>query len=173
MAKKGFTLIELLIYISLAMIILNVGIYFIWQMIESKVKVTAKHEVQRNVTFVLEKISYEARLAKLIETPQGQGQESQELVLLMSDNTRRRFFLDQGQLFLTRDAGSNITPIALTSQKVKVGSLVFKNLSGGGGQGTFQINIKIKYYNPTGRQEYQAEISTQKTINLRDNLGET
>lgn len=166
--KKGFTLIELLIYISLAMIILNVSIYFIWQMIESKVKVTAKHEVQRNVIFVLEKISYEARLAKLIEIPQ-----DQELVLLMSDNTRRRFFLDQGQLFLTRDAGGNVTPMALTSQKVRVDSLVFKNLSGGGGQGTFQINIKIKYYNPTGRQEYQAEISTQKTINLRDNLGET
>ncbi len=170
--KKGFTLIELLVYISLAAIILNVGIYFIWQMIDSKVKVTAKHEVQRNIIFVLEKISHEARLAKLIETPQSQGEESPELVLLMSDNTKRRFFVDQGQLFLTRDAGGNVVPIALTSPKVKVDNLIFKNLSGGGGQGTFQINIKIKYYNPVGRQEYQADLSTQKTINLRDNLGE-
>lgn len=167
--KRGFTLIEILIYISLAMIILNVGIYFIWQMIESKVKIVAKHEVERNLVFVLEKISYEARLAKLIETPSGQGQESQELVLLMPDNTKKRFFLEEGRLFLAAEEGSSISPLTITSQKVKVDNLVFKNLTGAG-PGTFQINIKIKYNNPLSRQEYQAEVSSQKTINLRDNL---
>lgn len=171
MTKKGFTFIELIVYVALMAIILNVGVYFVWQMIEGKAKNVAYLEVERNSIIALDKISYQAKKAKSIEIP-GQGQENSQLTLIMPDDSRIRFYLQESSLFLEKNGNS----APLTNRKVVVEEIVFKNLSSVIGPapsfpGSFQVKIKTSYYNPLTRSEYQAEILLQKTITLRDNLG--
>lgn len=170
--KRGFTLIELLIYIVLAAIILNVSVYAIWQIIESKAKSVSYNEVLNNSRFILEKISFEAKKAKSVEIPGKQGQEAKELLLKMPNNLEIRFYLKEGKLILERrDASGNIiSGFPINSEKTRMAELTFKNLSPNLTRPeTFQVKMKINYYNPLGRIEYKAEISSQKTINLRDN----
>lgn len=165
--KKGFTLIELILYISLLTFILNIGVFFVWQIIEAKIKNIAYLEVEKNLILALEKVSYEAKRAKSLEVPKIQGQETKELVLKRSDDSQIRFYLSDGRLVF--DSPDNPTPIFITNEKIKIDELIFENLSSVS-PGTFQIRIKISYNNPSKRSEYQAEISSQKTISLRDNL---
>lgn len=170
--KKSFTLIELLIYIALAAIILNVGVYFIWQIIEGKAKSISYNEVLSNSRFVLEKISFEAKKAKSVEIPKNQGDESNELLLKMPNDSMVHFYLKEGKLILERNGSTGIliSSFPITSEKIKISEIKFKNLSPNQNRpATFQVKIKLNYYNPFQRIEYQAEIASQKTINLRDN----
>lgn len=160
--KKAFTLIELLLYVSLMVVILNVGIYFVWQIIGSKTKNMVYLEVEKNMMFSLEKISYEAKRAKSL-APFSSVQPSPELTLIKPNNSTVRFYLIDGVLWMD-DSG----PLPLTSQRVKITQLSFLNLEPAV-PGTFQVKIKISYNNPDQRKEYQAEMETQKTISLRDN----
>ncbi len=172
--KKSFTLIELLIYIALMTIILNVGIFALWQILESKTKSLAYQEVLNNTRFIFEKISYEAKRAKSIEIPQRQGEERNELLLKMSDGSLVHFYLKDKKLILERKNQAGISIFfPLTSEKVRISEVVFKNLSPNPFRPqTFQVKMKINFYNPLKRIEYQAEISSQKTINLRDNISQ-
>lgn len=164
--RKSFTLIELLLYISLMVIILNVGIYFVWQIIESKTKNIVYLEVEKNSLLALEKISYEVKRAKSLDVPQPQGQVTNELVLRKPDDSLIHFYLLNERLLL--DNPNNPNPTFITNEQVKVNELIFKNLSSVT-PGAFQVKIKISYNNPSQRNEYRAEISMQKTISLRDN----
>ena len=168
--KGGFTLIELIIYIALAALILNLGVYSLWQIMEAKAKSLACQEVQQNLRFILEKISFEARQAKSVEIPEKQGEESKELLLKMTDGSTIRFYLEKEKLILDRRNPVGVSVFPLTSEKVRITELIFKNLSPSLTRPeTFQIKMKVSRVNPLKRIEYQAEISTQKTINLRDN----
>jgi Tfp pilus assembly protein FimT len=163
MAKKGFTLIELIIYISLAVIILNISIYFIWQMMDSKSRIVAYGEIENNLNFVLDKVSLEAKKAKSLVTPSGSGKESQELLLMMPNGQSVRFYLDQGKVILER----NTTKLAITSSRVKVSELTFQNLSAVL-PSTFQLRLKVNYGTDDLRMK-NIELSGEETINLRDN----
>lgn len=166
MLKKGFTFIELIIYIALIAIILNVGVYFIWQMIEGKAKNVAYLEVENNLMLTFEKISYQAQRAKLIDSP-SQGEESDQLILTMPDDSDIKFYLENNSLFLEKN---NIS-MPLTNQKVIVEDVIFKTfIHQSTAPGSFQVKIKVSYNNPLGRGEYQAEIFGQKTLTLRDNI---
>jgi hypothetical protein len=163
MAKRAFTLIELLLYISLMVIILNVGIYFVWQIIGSKTKNFAYIEVEKNILLSLEKISYEAKKAKSLSVPSSLGQKTSELVLIKPDNSTIRFYLIDGALWI-----NDALLLPLTNQRVKISELSFLRLEPVV-PGVFQVRIKMNYINPDQRKEYQAEVETQKTISLKDN----
>ena len=165
--KKGFTFIELLIYIALLSVILNAGIYLFWQIIEGRAKSISYNEVLSNLRFIFEKISYEAKRAKSIEVPFSFGEETPKLVLKMPDERFVRFYSEEDKLMIEKEGAQ---PISLTSEKVKVKEIIFKNLSLNPARPqTFQVKIKLNYYNPFERIEYQIEMKSQKTINLRDN----
>lgn len=161
--KKAFTLIELLLYIGLMTIILNVGIYFVWQMIGSKTKNMVYVEVEKNLMLSLEKISHETKRAKSLFTPAVVGEQTSELILNQPNGSNTKFYLIDGVLWM--DDG---VALPLTSQRVKITELSFLRLEPTL-PGVFQVKIKINYNNPEQKKEYQAEISTQKTISLRDN----
>lgn len=161
--KKGFTLIELLLYIGLMTIILNVGIYFVWQMIGSKTKNMVYVEVEKNLMLSLEKISYEAKKAKSLIMPTIAGEQTSDLILNQPDGSEIKFYLVDGALWM--DDG---VALPLTSQRVKITELSFLRLEPDL-PGVFQVKIKINYNNPDQKKEYQAEIIAQKTISLRDN----
>lgn len=165
--KKSFTLIELLLYIGLMAVVLNVGIYFVWQIIGAKTKNLAHLEVEKNLILSLEKISYETKRAKSLEKPQPQGQETSELVLRRPNSSLIRFYLLNNRLFLENPSNPS-GPEPITNERTKVDELIFRNLSSAL-PGVFQVKIKVSYNNPSQRNEYQAEISAQKTITLRDN----
>ncbi|MFN3301726.1 MAG: PilW family protein [Patescibacteria group bacterium] len=170
--KRGFTLIELLIYIVLAVFILNVGVFLVWQILQSKAKLISYHQVINESRFILEKISFEARRAKLVEIPKNQGEESQDLLLRMPDNSSVYFYLEKGNLILERRDinGKIVSSFPISSEKIRINELSFKNLSPKPSRpATFQVKMKINYYNPSQRGEYRAEISVQQSINLRDN----
>ncbi|MBS4012835.1 MAG: hypothetical protein KGZ97_03605 [Bacteroidetes bacterium] len=161
---KSFTLIELIIYVALTVIILNVGIYFTWQVIESKMKINAYQEVGRNVNFVLEKISFEGKRAKSLIVPNFLGEETNELLLMMPDGQKIKIYLLDNRIVLDNDGQINF----LTSNKVEIDRMIFKNVSSSF-PGSFQIILKINYKNSEGRGEREAMVELQKTINLRDN----
>lgn len=164
MAKKGFTLIEIIIYVGLAAIVLNVSVYFIWQMMESKVKTVAYGEIESNLNFVLEKISFEAQKAKSLEVPTNPGEEVKDLLLVDPDGQKVHFYLDNGTMMVERENSK----LPLTSVRVNVNELIFQNLSAVQ-PATFQIKIKMGYRSEDLKIN-KIELEGQETINLRDNL---
>lgn len=162
--RRSFSLIEIIIYISLAVIILNIGVYFIWQVIESKMKVVAYQEVEKNINFVIEKISFEGKRAKSLGIPSFQGEETDELLLIKPNGQSVRFYLSDEKIVID----NNGQIIFLTTDKTEIKEMIFQNVSTAA-SGSFQVRLKIAYKNPEHRVEREASMVAQKTINLRDN----
>jgi len=170
--QKSFTLIEVLIYIAvLAIIILAVSAFFLWA-IRSNVKTKAMREVLDNARRAMEIMTYEIREAKSVYTPTSifdshPGQLSLEIKRYLPAGetiTYIDFYLCGSQLCLKKESQN---PIALTSDRVEISSLIFSQVATTSTIPSIQINLKVNYKAPAQKPEYQASFTATSTASLR------
>ena len=164
MKKQGFTLVELLIYVAILGSILVLLSGFFWNIISANIKENSYQEVQQNGSFSLIKMTQEIKKAKSIISPlPGSTSDSLSLEMQNPNLNPTIFDLAEGKLRITR--GSN-PPIELTTDRVVVSNLIFRNLSYSKSPGTIRIEIKIEHSNPGGKIEYQALINLKTSVSL-------
>lgn len=166
--NKGFTLIEILIYISvLAIIVLAVSSFFLWTS-RSGAKITAMREVIDNSRRAMEIMTYEIKESKSIYSPTSiltqLSLETTHHLPLGETSSYIDFYLCGTQICLKKESES---PIALTSNRVRVINLVFSQIATTSTVPSIQINFKIDYKTLAERPEYQASFNTTSTVSLR------
>ena len=169
--NKGFTLIEILVYIAVSSIImLAISSFFFWAN-RSNIKIKASREVLTNSKRAIEIMIYEIKHAERVYTPTSVFSSSTGQLSLETKNYSQQgettgyidFFICQEQLCLKKE---NQEPIILTSEKVKIDSLNFFQLSSTSTD-SVQVNLEISYVAPHNKPEYQASINTTSTVSLR------
>lgn len=160
----SFTLIEFLVYIAILTIIITGLGGIVWNMLGGGKQINAREEVSSNSRFVLNRITYEVREAKSINSP-ARGTASTTLSLEMANPEKNPtiFYLDNGTLKIQQGAAR---PVNLTSGSVEVSNLQFKNISATGTPGTIFVSFTLSFKNPTGLKEYNVTKTFQTTINL-------
>ncbi len=170
--QKSFTLIEVLIYIAvLSIIILIVSAFFLWA-IRSNAKTTAMREVLDNARRAMEIMTHEIKEAKSVYAPTSvfdshPGQLSLEAkrYLPTGENTTYiDFYLCGSRICLKKESQN---PIALTSDRVEISSLVFSQVATTSTTPSIQINLKVDYKAPAQKPEYQASFVATSTASLR------
>jgi len=58
--------------------------------------------------------------------------------------------------------------VAITSDRVEVSNLTFKQIATSSSAFSIQINLTIRYKNPNNKPEYQASMETTTTVSLRN-----
>lgn len=164
MKNQGFTLIEFLLYVAILIIVLSISGGFLWNIIFGNIKETSYQEVQQNGRFAMTKITQEIRRAAGINSP-GPGLASSSLSLSMASTTLNpvTFGVADGKLMITRGLKG---PYEITSDRVKVTSLRFTNLSYALTPGTIRVEMVIERFNPSDRMEYAASTSLESTVSL-------
>ncbi|MFC1629699.1 PilW family protein [Patescibacteria group bacterium] len=165
--STGFSLIELLIYTAVfSIVILAISSFVLWS-IRCSGKNKAMIETLDNARRAMETITYEIKEARDVYVPiTTVNQLSLETAkyLPTDENTSYvDFYICGDRLCLKKESQS---PIALTSDNVEVGNLVFNRIVTGG-RISIQVDLQIDYKNPGGEPEYDASTSLTSTISLR------
>lgn len=169
MTKKGFTLMEILVYIAvLAIIFLAVSGFLTWTT-KSSAKARAIRETANSARRAMEIITYEIREAKSIYTKTSTStQLSLETIHYLPAGETSSFI----DFYLCGEATSTIclkkesqNPIAITSDRTKVSSLIFNQISTT--TPSVQIQLKLDYKISAEQSEYQASVDMISTASLR------
>lgn len=156
--NQGFTLIELIVYLGIVSVFMTSAVYFSWDILFGQVKSEVAQEVQQNSRVALQRMTYEIRRAKAINSV-GSG-----LSLSMADDTTTVFDVNvDGVLQINEDGGG---AVALTSDKVQVTSLTFTDRSIGDSKNV-KIELTISHVNPENVQEWKREESFETTVEVR------
>ena len=162
---RGFTLIEFIIYIGIVAVILVVALNFGWEIIYGNTKSQAIREVQQNSRLAMAKITESILAASEIDTPLP-GDSVSELELKMQNAGLDPTVFEVDDNVLTIKQGAN-GPYQLTNNRVRVTSLQFTNVSYEAAPGTIRVEMIIEHINPNNLSQYEASLSTTKTISLR------
>lgn len=169
--RKGFTLPEVLVYIVvLSIVMVAISSFLIWA-IKTNAKTKVMRETLDNAKMAMEIMVYETKEAESIYEPTGvfdshPGQLSLETKKYLPEgetSTYIDFYICDDHLCLKKESQA---AIVLTSNNVEIKNLVF-NLIITDQIPSVQINLEAAYKNPTGRPEYQAEVSLQSVASLR------
>ncbi len=167
--EAGLTLANVLVYLTIFTIVFGILISFIVWLYQSMVKFEALKSVKNNAQQVMESLAYEIREAESIYTPtSGDEQLSLETSHYPASGETFSFidfFLCGAQVCLKKEEEE---PIALTSGKVVVKSLYFKQLQGSEDAWSVQTGLVIYYPRASGEGEYQALIKATSTNALRN-----
>lgn len=159
--ELGFTFIELILYTALVSIFLTSAVYFAWNIIYGQVRSDVQQEVSGNLRVISERIQFEIRNAKGINS--------------LGDNFIE---LDSGSLGITvialADKAVQITQGGetnnLTSNEVEVKNLSFTNLTTEDQKSkNIKFSITIRHKNPAGKREWEREGTIETTAELRSN----
>jgi type II secretory pathway pseudopilin PulG len=169
---RGFTFIEVLAYIAVLTIIISVVSVFIFWQINSGVKSMAIRETQYNVERALAVITQEIREAKSVYIPTGAfdinpGQLSLETAKYLPAGETLSyidFFICGTRLCFKKESQN---PLAITSDRVKISSLVFSEINTTSTAPSIQINLKIDYRATSTRPEYQSSFEATSAASLR------
>lgn len=167
---RGFTLMEILIYIAvLAIIFLAVSSFLTWS-IKLSAKARAVREATDNARRVMEIMTSEIRAAKSVYGPTSTSTQ-------LSLETNR--YLPAGEtstyidFYLCGETTSTLcfkkesqSPIAITSDQVKVKNLMFAQISTT--TPSIQIRLRLDYKTSAERPEYQASVDATSTASLRN-----
>ena len=159
-STKGFTLIEMLLYVAICSIILISLVTFLSFLLNAGVKNQTIAEVEQNGLQVTQFMTQIIRNAKSITTPSLATSSSTLSIKTVSTTTDPTlFYVASGTLRIKEGSGSGIP---LTSGKVTVSSLVFKNTSASSTDGgSIDISFVVSYINQSNTNEY----SFSKTFN--------
>lgn len=135
--QKGFTLIETLIYIGIFSIVALSLSGILWNTLRINSNQQAANEVDENLRYVLSVLNEKVRGSIAIDSA-----SSSTLVLKNGSYTNTTFSVTGGVLYLQEGAG---TPIAVTSNKVVVDSLVFTKIEMSGAKDGVSVDITLSY----------------------------
>ena len=162
--KKGFTLIELLIYMAILIFVLVLASDMVIISLQTRDRIKATTEVQQNLRFALEKITYACRKAADVNSPADNSSGSSLSLAMNEANLDPTLFSLSGGI-LQMQEGTN--PVQnLTTDKVTVSSLTFYQVNNTGAKPTVQVNLRVDY-KAGGNPRLQASSTGQTTISLR------
>lgn len=168
MKKYGFTLIEVLIYIGVLGIILTAIFSLLIVSNRSNIKAKVMRETLEDARRAMDIMVREIKEAKSVYTPTtSSSQLSLETFNYLpadEETTFVDFFLCGSSLCLKKE--SSLDPIAITKDNTKVNRLVFTRIVSGDSE-SVQIELEMKYKNPSNRPEYQATVNLTSTASLR------
>lgn len=163
--EHGFTLIELLLYVALVALLLGGLMGFIGLVGASQVKNKTISEVTEQGIFAMDNITKTIRTADSVTQPApGASSATLTLVVPVGASSPTIYSLNGSTLQVTEGASA---AVALTSSKVRVTNLTFKNLTQAGSQPIIQVSYTIDNSSTAGLQEY----SFQKTFTSSAEVG--
>ena len=137
MKRNGFTLIETLIYIGIFSVVAVSLTGILWNTLSVNSNQQAANEVDENLRYVLSVLDEKVRSSTAIDSA-----ASSTLVLKNSSYANTTFSVTDGVLYLKEGSAS---PVAVTSNKVKVDALTFTKIDMTGAKGGVAINIVLSY----------------------------
>ena len=168
--NKGFTLIEMLVYIAvLSVIVAAVSSFIVWT-IRSNTKAKVLQEVLNNSRRAIEVISAEIKEAQIVYFPTSDfdshpGQLSLKTLKNLPSGEQETFidfYLCGDHLCVKKESQS---PLALTSNKVRVTNLVFRQIDND--PVSLEIDLEVEFADTSGRPENQAVIATTSFASIR------
>lgn len=170
--NKGFTLIEFLVYSAIIVVVGVLSVEFIINIYQGKAKAQSYFEVQENARLVMERITQAVHAAQNINTSDFgvnlAANPGKKLSLQMRDVSLNPTEFDvSGDALRIKQGAAG--PYELTNNQVKVTNLVFRNfISPNGKSINIGIEISIEYVNPSGLPDWQAGISLESAMELKD-----
>jgi len=151
-SRRGFTLIELILYVALAAaMILSVSV-FLSAMLQSRVRNQTVSEVEGQGIQVMQRILQAVRSSEAVNSPEaGLSDSSLSLDVLTSVLDPTVFDISLGSIRMQEGSED---PIPLTSSRVIVTDLIFRNLSRSGTPGIIRVQFTLTHLNQEGRYEY-------------------
>ena len=166
--QHGFTLIELLLYVAIISTLLGALTIFLSLSLASRVKNQSITEVNQQGSAILERFATTVRAADGVTSP-ATGATSSSLTLAVSTPALSPTVFDTSAgppaTFQIKEGSG--TAIALTSNKIAVSNLSFKNLARAGTPGAIQISFTLSRVNTSGRNEYDYQKTFTTTVALR------
>jgi len=168
--NQGFSLIELLLYVAIITIVISAIVGFGSWAIQVGTKTKVNSEVVNNARLAMDTMVYEIKKAHSVYTPTSvfnvhPGQLSLEQLNATTTESSSfvDFFLCDQAICLKRE-GSNA--IAITSSRVRITNLIFKQLLNSASSPSIQIMFTINSL-ASSRPEGNASTTLITTANLR------
>lgn len=161
--QSGFTLIEFLIYSVIVAMFVGLLIFMSINIIQGNAYLNTVNEVNNNMRFSLNKITYYIRQAENFSIP-----DSSTLELTLKDTSSVTFQLggvENDILQIQKNLGDPESLI--DSEIIKVTNLTFTDVSYPETPGTIRIELSLKRKNPLNRSIYDFNTTSQTTENPR------
>ena len=165
--SRAFTLIELVLYLGIVSFMVVIITVFYGLVLQARVKNQVMLEVNSQGAYVMQMMAQSVRNAQDVNLPVAGG-SGDVLSLQVSDSAKDPTVFDllSGVLRVKEGVGSEVD---ITSSRVVVSDLLFKNLSQGTEPSSVQISFLLSSYNPEGRNEYEYGQVFYGTANVRNN----
>ncbi|MBI4992270.1 MAG: hypothetical protein HZB99_03560 [Candidatus Harrisonbacteria bacterium] len=164
----GFTLIETLIYALIITGVVTSATIFSINILESQQRARAYQEVQQNARFAMERIIQEIRSANTLNTTSSTFDTSPGFLSLNhEDVSKDPTVFGVSNYILDIKQGSAATS-SLTSNDVKVTSLIFRNLSVTNRTKNINISLTVEHINPDNIITFAASTTMQTSVTIRD-----
>lgn len=165
MSQKGYTLIELLLYVAVTGSLLISVSYFFGTAAEARIKNQSVSEVNIHGELAMEYLTQTIRNASSISAPlAGASSASLTLVVPTGGLSPTTFDLTSTTLQVKEGAAAYV---ALTSDKVQITNLFFKNLSRPATPGLVQVSFDVSRTNLSGRNAYDYQKTFISSASLR------
>lgn len=169
--RAGFTLVEMLMTATLLAIVGGLAIGFFLSTLEARTKAQNRIEVQENARLALNRVAYEVRRARGVETTTDFGVNlaavsGATLDLDMPDagDDPTTFDVVDGVLRVTRGVGS---AVALTTDDLVVTDLTLADRSSANGRSE-NVALTLTLEDPSGASgELGASVTVLTTVELR------
>ena len=173
LGRRGFTFIELLVYIAILSIVMTaIFSFFLWSN-KANTKSKASREVLDSMNYAIEIMSSEIKEASSIYAPttvfdSNPGQLSLVTKKYLPTGETTSYidlYICGTQLCMKKESQ---LPVAITSDRVEVSGLIFREIATSSTAISIQISLLIQYKNPDNKPEYQASAENTITVSLRN-----
>lgn len=175
--KKGFTLVEFIIYIGITSAVLIAILAFVWAMLGNYQKQLVYQEIRQSGSFVLNIMSRQLEAATGVVEAESTFDAHPGVLKIATPSNDIIFDTLEKEVIIGEQAATirvlrikqgEDDPVVITSDRLDVKNLVFKNFTPiDGDKENIQINLTLESVNPSGSKQYAAEISWQLSVNLR------
>ena len=177
--KKGFTLIELIVYVGVSSIMLVIAINMTSNLIVSNASARGKQEVYINARLAMNQLQLKIREAEDVIIGSSTFNSHPGILTLDYPGSDTDVIFDTytknvdigGQTVEIRKLRikeGTADYVDLTSDKVDLTNLVFTNLTRGSESKNTNIEITLEKINPGSDPDYDASISVETAISIRE-----
>jgi len=163
--KKGFTLVEMLLYLAILSVVVLAFSSFLSLSYTSRVKAAVIAEVEQQGSQTMSLITQNIRNSVSVTAPSA-GVSASSLTLTEYTGSNSPTIFDQSVNTLRITEGVTAA-VNLTSNRVIVSNLSFRNLSRPSTPGAVQVKFTLTHINPSNRGEYIYSKNFTSTASLR------
>lgn len=165
---SGFTLIEIILYIAIVAIFISGTVLFAWNIIYGRIKSQVQLDVNYNLHFLTQRVSYELKNAVSIYSI-----TTTDICLQMADAGRNptRIYEQTGTIRTAWGGGSvdctaMTNDVQLNSDEIFINSLSFTDLSQGLSKNV-QFTIDLQAVNVSGRPEWDFDANNTSSVEIK------